>query len=113
MAKRDIELLLVGGPVRSHSLALIGPMGLKNCPEISRGSSIHGDIRNQVVARIQTPDSLDAQMKHAMIRIADKAYVLTDSSKFGHNCLVTPARCSDIHLTSTDSGISLKALAGV
>jgi DeoR/GlpR family transcriptional regulator of sugar metabolism len=44
-----------------------------------------------------------------MIRIADKAYVLTDSSKFGHNCMVSFARCSDIDLTLTDSGLSQKA----
>ena len=57
-----------------------------------------------------TPDSLDAQMKQAMIRIADKSYVLSDSSKFGHNCMVSFAKCSEIFRTLTDSGISAKTL---
>jgi DeoR/GlpR family transcriptional regulator of sugar metabolism len=43
-----------------------------------------------------------------MIRAAEKTYILTDSSKFERNCLVSFADFSDVHLTITDSGISSK-----
>ena len=110
LSKSGYELLLVGGQVRSHSLALIGPMGVKNLESFHVDRAFMGTSGISLSHGFSTPDSLDAQMKHAMIRIADKAYVLTDSSKFGHNCMVSFARCSDIHLTLTDSGISPKVL---
>src|SRR6202021_1926779 len=55
-----------------------------------------------------TSDSNDADVKEQMIRAAEQTYVLTDSSKFERNCLVSFADFSDIHLTITDSGISSK-----
>ena len=110
LTKAGYELLLVGGQVRNHSLALIGPMGVKNLESFHVDRAFMGTSGISLSHGYSTPDSLDAQMKHAMIRIADKAYVLTDSSKFGHNCMVSFARCSDIHLTLTDSGTSPKVL---
>ena len=110
LTKAGYELLLVGGQVRNHSLALIGPMGVKNLESFHVDRAFMGTSGISLSHGYSTPDSLDAQMKHTMIRIADKAYVLTDSSKFGHNCMVSFARCSDIHLTLTDSGIPRKVL---
>jgi DeoR family transcriptional regulator, fructose operon transcriptional repressor len=110
LTKAGYELLLVGGQIRSHSMALIGPMGLKNLESFHVDRAFMGTSGITIPHGYSTPDSLDAQIKQAMIRIADKAYVLTDSSKFGHSCMVSFAKCSDIHLTLTDSGISQKAL---
>ena len=87
-------------------------MGVKNLESFHVDRAFMGTSGISLSHGYSTPDSLDAQMKHAMIRIADKAYVLTDSSKFGHNCMVSFAKCSDIHLTLTDSGISPKGLQG-
>jgi DeoR/GlpR family transcriptional regulator of sugar metabolism len=99
---------LVGGQVRKHSLALIGPWGVKNLESYHVDRAFMGTSGITLSHGYSTPDSLDAQMKQAMIRIADKAYVLTDSSKFGHNCMVSFAKCSDIHLTLTDSRLPQK-----
>ena len=110
LTKAGYELLLVGGQIRNHSMALIGPMGLKNLESFHVDRAFMGTSGITLSHGYSTPDSLDAQIKQAMIRIADKAYVLTDSSKFGHNCMVSFAKCSDIHLTLTDSGLSQKVL---
>jgi DeoR/GlpR family transcriptional regulator of sugar metabolism len=110
LTKAGYELLLVGGQVRNHSMALLGPMGLKNLESFHVDRAFLGASGITLSHGYSTPDSLDAQMKQAMIRIADKAYVLTDSSKFRHNCMVSFARRSDIYITLTDSGISHKVL---
>jgi DeoR/GlpR family transcriptional regulator of sugar metabolism len=110
LTRAGYELLLVGGQVRNHSMALIGPLGLRNLESFHVDRAFMGTSGITLSHGYSTPDSLDAQMKQAMIRIADKAYVLTDSSKFGHNCMVSFARCSDIHLTLTDSGLSQMAI---
>ncbi len=63
-----------------------------------------------------TPNPDDAQIKEALIRIADKTYVLVDSSKYGHNCLTSFAHLRDVHLTITDTGLprsKAKALEAV
>jgi DeoR family transcriptional regulator of aga operon/DeoR family fructose operon transcriptional repressor len=108
LTKAGYDLLLVGGQVRNHSLSLIGPWGVKNLETYHVDRAFMGTSGITLSHGFSTPDSLDAQMKQAMIRIADKAYVLTDSSKFGHNCMVSFARCSDIHLTLTDSRLPQK-----
>jgi DeoR/GlpR family transcriptional regulator of sugar metabolism len=108
LTKAGYDLLLVGGQVRNHSLALIGPWGVKNLETYHVDRAFMGTSGITLSHGFSTPDSLDAQMKQAMIRIADKAYVLTDSSKFGHNCMVSFARCADIHLTLTDSRLPQK-----
>ena len=110
LTKAGYDLLLVGGQVRKHSLSLIGPWAVKNLESYHVDRAFMGTSGITLAHGFSTPDSLDAQMKQTMIRIADKAYVLTDSSKFGHNCMVSFAKCSDIHLTLTDSRISQKFL---
>src|SRR5260221_11095812 len=52
-----------------------------------------------------TPNPLDAEVKRAMIRSADEAYVLTDASKFGHACLANYARLDEFAMIITDPGI--------
>jgi DeoR/GlpR family transcriptional regulator of sugar metabolism len=110
LTKAGYDLLLIGGQVRNHSLALIGPWGVKNLESYHVDRAFMGTSGITLSHGFSTPDSLDAQMKQAMIRIADKTYVLTDSSKFGHNCMVSFAKCSEIHLTLTDSRLSQKIL---
>jgi DeoR family transcriptional regulator of aga operon/DeoR family fructose operon transcriptional repressor len=110
LTKAGYELLLVGGQVRHHSMALLGPMSLSNLENFHVDRAFLGTSGVTLSHGYSTPDSLDAQMKQAMIRIADKAYVMTDSSKFGHNCMVSFARCSRIDMTLTDSGVPQKVL---
>ena len=110
LTKAGYDLLLVGGQVRKHSLSLIGPWAVKNLESYHVDRAFMGTSGITLGHGFSTPDSLDAQMKQTMIRIADKAYVLTDSSKFGHNCMVSFAKCSEIHLTLTDSRLSPRVL---
>jgi DeoR/GlpR family transcriptional regulator of sugar metabolism len=110
LTRAGYELLLVGGQVRNHSMALLGPMGLTNLENFHVDRAFMGTSGVTLSHGFSTPDSLDAQMKQAMMRIADKAYVVTDSSKFGHNCMVSFARSSDIHITLTDSGLPQNVL---
>lgn len=110
LTKAGYDLLLIGGQVRNHSLALIGPWGVKNLESYHVDRAFMGTSGITLAHGFSTPDSLDAQMKQAMIRIADKTYVLTDSSKFGHNCMVSFAKCSEIHLTITDPRLPQKIL---
>ena len=105
LSKASYEIVLIGGQVRNHSLALIGPITVKNLANYHVDRAFVGTSGVSLTHGFSTPNGFDAQVKEAMIRAAEETYILADSSKFGHDCLVSFAEISDIHLIITDSEI--------
>ncbi|PWT87175.1 MAG: DeoR/GlpR transcriptional regulator [Acidobacteria bacterium] len=105
LSKSNYDILLVGGQVRNHSLALIGPMSVKNLESHRVDRVFLGTSGISLAHGYSTPNALDAQVKETMIRAAEQTFVLADSSKFGHDCLVSFADIAGIDLLITDSGI--------
>ena len=105
LSKVGYDIVLVGGQVRNHSLALIGPMTVKNFGNFHVDRGFLGTSGISLDHGYSSPNALDAQVKEAIIRAADESYILADSTKFGHDCLVSFATLSNIHLILTDSGI--------
>ena len=105
LSRAGYEILLIGGQVRNHSLALIGPVAVKTLESFHADRAFLGTSGISLSHGHSTPNLLDAEVKQAMMRSADETYVLTDSSKFGHACLASFARLSEVHFTLTDSGI--------
>ena len=68
-------------------------------------SSLYGTSGISLTHGYSTPNALDAQVKEAMIRAAAETYVVANSSKFAHDCLVSFAGVAGIHLLITDSGM--------
>jgi len=106
LSKTGYRILLVGGEVLSHSLALNGPVTVNNLESYHVDRAFLGTSGVSLSHGYSTADSNDADVKEQMIRAAEETYILTDSSKFERNCLVSFADFPDIHLTITDSGIS-------
>jgi DeoR family fructose operon transcriptional repressor len=107
LSKAGYKILLMGGEV-SPSLALTGPIAVNNLESYHVARAFLGTSGISLSHGYSTGDSGDADVKEQMIRAAEETYILTDSSKFERNCLVSFADFSDIHLTITDSGISSK-----
>ena len=105
LSRARYEILLVGGQVRNHSLALIGPTAIKTLETFHADRAFLGSSGITLTHGHSTPNPLDAEVKQAMMRSADESYVLADSTKFGHACLSTFASLSDVHLTITDFGM--------
>jgi DeoR/GlpR family transcriptional regulator of sugar metabolism len=108
LSKAGYKILLIGGEVLNHSLALTGPITVNNLESYHVDRAFLGTSGISLSHGYSTADSNDADVKEQMIRAAENTYILTDSSKFERNCLVSFADFSDIHLTITDSGISSK-----
>jgi DeoR/GlpR family transcriptional regulator of sugar metabolism len=108
LSKAGYKILLIGGEVLNHSLALTGPLTVNNLESYHVDRAFLGTSGISLSHGFSTADSNDADVKEQMIRAAEKTYILTDSSKFERNCLVSFADFSDIHLTITDSGIPPK-----
>lgn len=105
LSQAGYEILLVGGQVRNHSLALIGPTAIKTLEAFHADRAFLGSSGITLSHGHSTPNPLDAEVKQAMMRSADQTYVLADSTKFGHACLATFANLAEIHLTITDRGM--------
>src|ERR1700758_825004 len=99
------DILLLGGMVRNKSLALLGRETLRIIERYRADKAFLGSTGFTAEMGHSTPNPDDAQIKEALIRIADKTYVLVDSSKYGYNCLTSFAHLRDVHLTITDSGM--------
>ena len=105
LSRAGYEILLVGGQVRNHSLALVGPTAIKTLETFHADRAFLGSSGITLTHGHSTPNPLDAEVKQAMMRSADESYVLADSTKFGHACLANFASLSEIHLTITDFGM--------
>src|SRR6516164_1552191 len=105
LSKGNYDILLIGGQVRNHSLALIGPMTVRNLGSFHVDRAFLGTSGISFAHGYSTPNPLDAQVKEAMIRAAAETYIIADSSKFGHECLVSFAGIAGLHLLITDTGI--------
>jgi DeoR/GlpR family transcriptional regulator of sugar metabolism len=97
------DILLLGGMVRNKSLALLGRETLRIIERYRADKAFLGSTGFTAEMGHSTPNPDDAQIKEALIRIADETYVLVDSSKYGHNCLTSFVQLRDVHLTITDN----------
>src|SRR6201987_1881673 len=105
LSSAGYDILLLGGMVRNKSLALLGRETLRIIERYRADKAFLGSTGFTAEMGHSTPNPDDAQIKEALIRIADETYVLVDSSKHGHNCLTSFAQLRDVHLTITDSGL--------
>jgi DeoR family transcriptional regulator of aga operon/DeoR family fructose operon transcriptional repressor len=97
------DVILVGGSVRQHSLALIGPAAISTLREYHADKTFVGATGVTIADGYSTPNPNDAALKRAMMRAANKTYVLTDSSKLGHAALVNFARLDEVATLITDA----------
>lgn len=106
LSSAGYDILLLGGFVRNKSLALFGRETLTILDRYRADKAFLGSSGFTAEKGHSTPNPEDAQIKEAIMRVADEIYVLVDSSKYGHNCLTSFARLRDIDLTITDSDLS-------
>jgi DeoR/GlpR family transcriptional regulator of sugar metabolism len=106
LSSAGYDILLLGGTVRNKSLALLGRETLMIIERYRADKAFLGSTGFTAEMGHTTPNPDDAQIKEALMRAANKTYVLVDSSKYGHRCLTSFARLRDVDLTITDSNLS-------
>lgn len=106
LSSAGYDILLLGGIVRNKSLALLGREALTILERYRADKAFLGSSGFTAEKGHSTPNPDDAQIKEAIMRVADESYVLVDSSKYGHNCLTSFARLRDVDLTITDSHLT-------
>lgn len=78
-----IELISLGGSVRRHSLAMIGPLTVAALERLHADVVFLGATGADIERGLCTPNLVEAETKAAMARCATKRVALVDRSKIG------------------------------
>ena len=102
LSETSWELLLLGGSLRHHSQALIGPATVRALEPYFADKAILSATGASVSHGLTTPNDLEAQTKRAMIRAASQVIGIVDSSKLDRVTLANFAALSDLSHLVTD-----------
>lgn len=97
-----LDLLLLGGRVRGVTGAAVGPWTTSLLGSLSVDVAFVGTNGLSLRRGPSTPDGTEAAAKSAMVEAADRAIVVTDSSKLGVDHLHSFAPLSALDLVITD-----------
>ncbi len=108
--RSSIEVLLLGGFVRKEFPSVCGPMTEKLLSNLRLDVLFVGCDGADSVDGFYMSDMRVSDLEQAMIRIAQRVVVVTESTKFGRRAFVRYAEPGQVHTVVTDSGLSGAAL---
>lgn len=98
------DVLLTGGQVRQHSMALIGPAAVRTLEIYHADKAFIGATGVSLEKGYTTPNPYMSEVIRATLKAVDTVYALVDSSKLGRATLASFAALRDVHLLITDQG---------
>ena len=101
-----VELFMIGGYVTGHLAATMGDAAIQNMSKFHVDKAfigVHSINFNVGLTSIATPQM---EVKKAIIKAAEKVYVLADSSKFGGGYLSVICPTNEVYKIITDDGVS-------
>ncbi len=105
---KDIDVMQLGGIVRSSSSSVIGPIGEKMLSEFTFTKLFLGVDGIDLDYGLTTTNSMEASLNKEMIKASHKIIVLADSSKFGKKGFGRICGLDEVDQIITDSGIDEK-----
>ena len=103
IGREGIDLHVLGGHVRTATLAAVGPWTWDSLGSLSVDVAFIGANGITLERGITTPDVDEARVKSAFVSAARRAVVLADHSKFGREDFSVVAPLSAIDAVITDS----------
>ncbi|MEX0772502.1 MAG: transcriptional repressor AgaR [Balneolales bacterium] len=104
----DVELIMLGGMVRSTSACVVGPYAEQMVQDHSCRKYFLGVDGFDLERGLSTTNTLEAHLNRVMIDAAQETIVVTDSSKFGRRGLSRICDIDRIDTVVTDSGLQDK-----
>lgn len=97
------ELISLGGSLRQHSLALIGPLTVASLEKLHADQAFLGATGATTERGLCTPNIIEAETKAAMVSAASERIALVDHSKIGQASLAPFAPWSKIERLISDA----------
>jgi len=101
----NVEVIQLGGIIRTSSSSVIGPLGEKMLAEFTCNKLYLGVDGIDLEHGLTTTNSMEASLNKVMIKSAQKIIVLVDSSKFGKKGFGRICGLEDVDQIITDTGI--------
>lgn len=101
----SIDLIQLGGIVRSSASSVVGPISEHMLSEFSFTKLFLGVDGIDPEYGLTTTNAMEASLNKTMIKAAQKTIVLADSSKFGRKGFGKICTFDDVHQIITDKGI--------
>ena len=99
----DIEVVILGGMVRSETASVVGPQVEETLAGLYAHKGFFGAAGLTLERGLTDADIREVQVKRAMVKVVDQVNVLLDSSKFGQQAFLTFASLVDIDHLFTDT----------
>ena len=109
----NLRLYLLGGRVRGRTMAAVGSWVTDALQDVFVDVAFMGTNGLSTQRGLTTPDQSEAAAKHAMIKAARRAVVLTDHTKIGVDHFSRFAELSDIAAVITDDGLDPETAAEI
>lgn len=103
--KDNVSVILTGGNIRWNTRALVGPVTESTLNNFRVDMAFIGANGISEDGTITTPNLLEASTKKAMIKIAKKAFVVADHTKFDRSDFSKIAEFDDLTGVITDLGL--------
>lgn len=102
----DIHLILLGGRVRNSFECTVGGMGIRALEELSVDKAFMTTNALSAAKGATTPNIDNAEIKRAMMQIANKKYLLCDSGKAGAKTVCSFAKICEFDCIFIDDKVS-------
>ncbi len=102
-AAPDLELIVLGGIVRRHSLAMVGPQAVAALRGLHADMAFVGATGATPEQGLSTPNLIEAETKAAMVASAAACSALVDHSKLGQASLASFAPWAELDYLVTDA----------
>jgi DeoR family fructose operon transcriptional repressor len=109
----NLDLIIVGGKVRTNTLAAVGPIAQESFKRFNVEKVFLGTNGVSIDAGLTTTDLDEAMIKSSMIQCAKTRILLADHSKFNKVYLNTFASLSMIDMIITDSQTDVVILKNI
>lgn len=103
---QNIYLIMLGGRVRNFFECTIGSSALRFLEGLSVDKAFVTANAVSIAKGITTPSIETAEIKEAMMKVADRKYLICDSSKIGRRTTCSFGKLEDLHMILTDSEVT-------
>lgn len=107
----EIDVMQLGGNIRSSSSSVVGPIAEKMLTEFTFTKLFLGVDGIDLEFGLTTTSSMEASLNKQMIKAAQKIIVLADSSKFNKKGFGRICGIDEVDHIITDAGIDEKTKA--
>ena len=112
-AHARISLILLGGPVRSGSLAAAGDWPVRMLSELVIDVAFLGTNGLTLQRGLTCPDLAVAAVKRAAVASSRRNVLLADATKLGHDSFVVFARTADMDTIITETAASKRLVESI